>query len=125
MRFEDLRVWKAARELTRSVYVTTNENKLSKDFGLKDQMRRAAVSAMSNVAEGYERDGNRELRQFLSVSKGSIGELRSQLYVALDAGYINHQTFEQHVSSCTGISRMLSSLVDSITHAVYKGRKLQ
>jgi len=88
MQFEDLRVWKITRELAKSIYGVTRASVMSRDYALKDQMRRSAISSMSNIAEGYERDGNRELRQFLSIAKGSIGELRSQLYIALDAGYL-------------------------------------
>ena len=84
VRFEDLDAWKIARELTRDVYRVTSGEKFSRDFGLKDQIRKASVSIMSNVAEGFERDGNREFCNFLSIGKGSAGEVRSQLYVALD-----------------------------------------
>ena len=79
--FEDLEVWKEARRLTNEVYATTRDTGFSKDFGLRDQIRRAAVSVMSNVAEGFERGGNQEFVQFLYIAKGSCGEVRSQLYV--------------------------------------------
>src|SRR5437870_6461434 len=81
--FEDLEVWKEARRLTRQVYRLTKDSRFSKDFGLSNQMQRAAVSIMSNIAEGFERGGNQEFIQFLYVAKGSCGEVRSQLYVAL------------------------------------------
>ena len=80
--FEDLEVWQEARQLTRQVYRLTNNSKFSKDFGLSNQIQRAAVSIMSNVAEGFERGGNQEFIQFLYIAKGSCGEVRSQLYVA-------------------------------------------
>ncbi|MBI2175020.1 MAG: four helix bundle protein [Candidatus Omnitrophica bacterium] len=92
--FEDLEVWKEARQLARRVYQITQDTAFSRDFGLRDQIRRAAVSVMSNIAEGFERGGYQEFTQFLYVARGSCGEVRSQLYVALDQGYIG-QRFEQ------------------------------
>jgi four helix bundle protein len=82
--FEEIEAWQKARTLTREVYVATSEGAFSRDFGLRDQIRRAAVSIMSNIAEGYERSGTGEFVHFLSMAKGSTGEVRSQLYVALD-----------------------------------------
>jgi four helix bundle protein len=87
--FEDLNVWKQARQLTQEVYRLTKTEKFSRDFGLRDQIQRAAISVMSNIAEGFERGGNQEFGQFLYVAKASCGEVRSQLYVALDQGYRN------------------------------------
>jgi four helix bundle protein len=124
MQFEDLRVWKITRELTKSIYGVTRASVMFRDYALKDQMRRSAISSMSNIAEGYERDGNRELRQFLSIAKGSIGELRSQLYIALDAGYLVKSEADSLLERSRTISRMLSSLIESITRSGYKGRKL-
>src|SRR6266478_7364132 len=86
--FEDFEIWKDARALTREIYQLTRDSKFSKDFALRDQIRRAAVSIMSNIAEGFERGGNQEFVQFLYVAKASCGEVRSQLYVAVDQGYI-------------------------------------
>src|SRR4030042_2477670 len=93
--FEDLEVWKTARELTNRIYGITANGSFSKDYGLRDQIRRAAVSVMSNIAEGYERGGNQELIQFLSVAKGSSGEARSQLYIAMDQAYLDKKVCEQ------------------------------
>ena len=76
-KFEDIEAWQRARELTREIYTASNENPFSKDFGLRDQVRKTSVSIMSNIAEGFERDGTKEFIQFLSVAKGSSGELRS------------------------------------------------
>ncbi len=83
-RFEDLEAWKIARELTKEVYRTSKNDLFIRDYGLPDQICRASVSVMSNIAEGFERDGNKEFVNFLSIAKGSSGEVRSQLYVALD-----------------------------------------
>ncbi len=95
--FEEIESWQKARELTREVYTVSNQGAFGKDFGLRDQIRRASVSIMSNIAEGFERDGNREFLQFLAVAKGSSGEVRAQLYIALDQDYINKNTFENPI----------------------------
>ena|SRR5208282_4613966 len=94
LRFEEIESWKKARVLTNEIYQVTSLGGFARDFGLRDQIRRASVSAMSNIAEGFERGGNREFLQFLSNAKGSAGEVRSQLYVALDAGFINQKKFD-------------------------------
>jgi four helix bundle protein len=86
--FEDMEVWKEARRLTQRIYHLTKNEDFAKDFGLRDQIRRAAVSIMSNIAEGFERGGNQEFVQFLYVAKASCGEVRSQIYVALDQNYV-------------------------------------
>ena len=93
-KFEDIEAWQKSRELTNAIYRITKEREFSTDFGLKDQIRRAAVSIMSNIAEGFERSGTGEFAQFLSTAKGSAGEVRSQLYVAFDEGYIDTDKFE-------------------------------
>jgi four helix bundle protein len=92
-RFEEIECWRKARELTRSIYSISLEGRFSKDFALRDQLRRAAISILSNIAEGFERDGNKEFVQFLSIAKGSCGETRAQLYVALDQEYISEAQF--------------------------------
>jgi four helix bundle protein len=91
--FEDLIGWQKARELTRAIYAVTRQGVFTKDFGLCGQIQRAAVSIMSNIAEGFERGNPREFQQFLSIAKASCAEVRSQLYVALDAGYLDEETF--------------------------------
>src|SRR3954464_15354441 len=93
-RFEDLIAWQKARVLTREIYEATRLRAFSRDFGLMDQIRRASVSVMSNIAEGFERGRPGEFHQFLSTAKGSCGEVRSELYVALDAGYLTSQHFQ-------------------------------
>ena len=92
--FEDLIAWQKARELTRAIYEATRQGAFSKDYGLSGQIQRAAVSIMSNIAEGFERGNPREFQQFLSIAKASCAEVRSQLYVALDAGYIDEPFFQ-------------------------------
>src|SRR4026208_587636 len=92
-RFEDLIAWQKARKLTSRIYRTTNEGNFARDCSLKDQMR-AAVSTMSNIAEGFERGGAAEFHRFLVMAKGPCAELRNQLYIALDAAYISSDTFD-------------------------------
>src|ERR671929_85029 len=93
--FEDIAAWQRARELTKEIYKLTSKNEFSRDFGLKDQIRRASVSIMSNIAEGFERSGTGEFAHFLATAKGSAGEVRSQLYVALDQEYIARSAFDR------------------------------
>jgi four helix bundle protein len=87
--FEDLEIWKEARRLTNEIYCLTSASKFAKEFGLRGQIQSAATSVMSNIAEGFERAGNQEFTQFLYIVKGSCGEVRSQLYVAVDQRYIS------------------------------------
>jgi len=108
--FEDLIAWQKARELTRVVYRTTSAREFNKDYGLKDQMRRAAVSMMSNIAEGFDRGGRAEFHQFLVIAKASCAELRSQLYIAFDAGYIDAGHFKQLVLLNQEVSRIIAGL---------------
>jgi four helix bundle protein len=109
--FEDMEVWQKARELTRDLYAISNQGRFSRDFGLREQVRRAAVSIVSNIAEGFERRGDREFARFLSVAKGSAGEVRAQLYVALDLGYLSRTEFDRLSAASVEISRMVSSLI--------------
>lgn len=109
--FEDLEVWKLARELTNDVYEATRHERFSKDFVLVDQVRRGAVSIMSNISEGFEREGNQEFIRFLSISKGSCGELRCQLYVALDQGYISQTQFDEMEGKARKLSVMISHFI--------------
>ena len=108
--FEDFIAWQKARKLTASIYGVTSEGGFARDFGLKDQIRRAAVSSMSNIAEGFERGRPSEFHQFLSIAKGSCAELRTQLYVALDVGYINLTTFEDLMAQAIDVGQILGGL---------------
>ena len=110
-RFEDLEAWQQARELTRRVYEQSRTVLFSKDFALRDQIRRATVSVMSNIAEGYERGRDREFVQFLVVAKGSCGEVRAQLYVALDQGYLTDQDFVGLVAQAERTSQLIAGLI--------------
>lgn len=93
-RFEEIEAWQKARELTKVIYAVSNDGQFARDFGLRDQMRRASVSIMSNIAEGFGRGGNKEFIQFLSIAKGSASEVQAQLYVALDAKHISEEQFK-------------------------------
>ena len=110
-RFEDIEAWRDARELVRNVYEITSQGRFERDFGLRDQLRRAAVSTMSNIAEGFERGGNREFIRFLYFAKGSAGEVRSQLYVAVDLDYVDQQEANEISERVQTISRRVSSLI--------------
>ena len=122
-KFEDIEAWQRARELTREIYTVSNENPFSKDFGLRDQVRKTSVSIMSNIAEGFEKDGTKEFIQFLSVAKGSSGELRSQLYVAFDQGYLEEERFERLLGIVLETSRMIGGLINYLRKSKMKGPK--
>jgi four helix bundle protein len=124
-RFEDLEVWKAARILTRTIYKTTSGKAFLYDHALSGQLRRAAVSVMSNMAEGFERGGNREFLQFLAQAKGSCGEIRSHLHVALDQRYITNQEFESIVDAAQRISGMTSNLMKHLRKSEMRGTKFK
>ena len=121
--FEDLNVWKQARLLTQEVYRLTKTEKFSRDFGLRDQIQRAAISVMSNIAEGFERGGNQEFSQFLYIAKASYGEVRSQLYVAFDQGYVTHDETEKLRQSFKRLSGMISNLVTYMRQSEMRGEK--
>ena len=109
-RFEELIAWQKARALTRIVYVITRQGEFARDWGLSRQIQRAAVSVMSNIAEGFERAGKGEFHQFLSTAKASCAELRSQLYVALDVGYIAQNEFESLLAQSEEVGRIIGGL---------------
>lgn len=122
-RFEDIEAWQKARALTNQVYDLTNQESFHKDFSLRDQVRRAAVSIMSNIAEGYERGSTKEFLYFLSVAKGSAGEVRTQLYVALDRKYISQESFNALYETATQVSRILTGLMKYLQQTELKGSK--
>ncbi|MCA1668571.1 MAG: four helix bundle protein [Thermomicrobia bacterium] len=113
-RFEDLVAWQKARQLTASIYGITCSGAFAADYGLSRQIQRAAVSVMPNVAEGFERGRRAEFAQFLSIAKSSCGEVRSQLYVALDAGYLDQVTFDSLQAHAEEVSRIIGGLRSSV-----------
>ena len=113
-RFEDLIAWQKARQLTREIYIQTNQGDFSRDYGLRDQIQRASVSIMSNIAEGFERDSLNEYIRFVSIAKASCGEVRCQLYIALDVGYINQSLFEKLRQQTIEIARLFNGLKKSL-----------
>ena len=121
--FEDMKVWQDARALVSDVYRITESERLKADYGLKDQLRRSSVSVMANIAEGFERNGNKEFLQYLSNAKGLVGELRSHLYVASDVGAVDHVQFEKILGELVSISKQLSGLMRYLQRSSHKGSK--
>jgi four helix bundle protein len=109
-RFEDLVAWQKARELTREIYRISRQGAFAKDFGLSGQIQRAAVSVMPNIAEGFERGGRGEFAQFLSTAKASCAEVRSQLYIAFDIGYVDQPTLDQLLTRAEEVGRIVGGL---------------
>ncbi len=122
-RFEEIEAWQVAREITKAVYNYTGRGEFARDFSLKDQMRRAAISIGSNIAEGFERGGDKEFIQFLSYAKGSCGEVRSQLYVALDQQYITDDEFKLLQQRTQDAGRMISGFMTYLRQSAFRGNK--
>jgi four helix bundle protein len=124
-RFEDLRVWQEAREIVCIVYRLTGKFPPKEQYGLASQIQRAAVSTMSNIAEGFERGTTKEFISFLYVAKGSNGEVRSQVYAALDLGYISRAECDALVQPCEKLSRRLYNFIEYLKRTPFKGPKLR
>jgi four helix bundle protein len=122
-RFEDIEAWQLGREITNQIYTCSNQRPFAHDFALKNQIRRASISITSNIAEGFERGGNKEFLQFLSNSKGSCGEVRSQIYVALDQLYLSPKDFDELYEKTTRASRMISGLMTYLQASELRGPK--
>jgi len=110
-RFEDIEAWKISRQLTNSVYAHTNQTGFNRDFGLRDQIRRASVSVMSNIAEGFESRTDIQFINFLGIARASAGEVRSQLYIALDQKYITEEQFKETFESAQTCARHISNFI--------------
>lgn len=110
-KFEDIISWKKAEQLTLFIYKTFKDNK---DFGFRDQIQRASVSIMNNIAEGFERRSNKEFKHFLFIAKGSCGETRSMLYLALNLEYIDKKQYEEYYDLSVEISKILSGLIKTL-----------
>lgn len=122
-RFEDLKVWQLARELCKDIHQLTLKNSFSKDFRLIGQIKGSSGSIMDNIAEGFERDGNKEFIQFLSISKGSSGEVRSQHYRAIDNEYISQEDFDSVYEKTLECSKMLKGFMNYLKDSELKGNK--
>lgn len=110
-RFEDIKAWQLSRELVKKIYAVSGDSGFSKDFGLRDQIRRASVSVMSNIAEGFERYTDSEFARFLVMARGSTAEVRSQIYIAFDLNYISEKEFLSLKEDCEIISRHIWNLI--------------
>lgn len=110
-KFEDIVAWKKAMELCDLIYSVTGNDKFSRDFGLKDQIRRASVSVVSNIAEGFERESNNQFIYFLIIAKGSAGELRSQIYIAKNQNYISKDEFNILNEKVLEVSKTISGFI--------------
>jgi len=121
--FEELHMYQRARELCRAVYALTRKAPFHTDFGLVDQIRRASVSIMSNIAEGFEHGTTPRFIEYLYISKGSCGEVRAQLQVAADQEYVDLQTFERLGDDCRRLSGMISNFIAHLQSSGYAGEK--
>ena len=122
-RFEDIEAWQSARKLRQAVYRLSRTKAFATDFALVNQIRRAAISGGSNIAEGFERGGNREFVQFLSTAKGSVGEVKDQLYCALDEGYITQSQFDETYRLADSTSRLIGGFMTYLRKAEITGHK--
>ena len=116
-RFEDLHCWKSARDLVNMVYEATNQSPFNRDYGLRDQIRRAAVSVMSNIAEGFNAGSDAEFMRFLSFSRRSVSETQSQSYIALDQKYITQSTFDQIYTKANETERQVNALISYLNRS--------
>ncbi|MFN3480402.1 MAG: four helix bundle protein [Thermodesulfovibrionales bacterium] len=123
--FEELEIWQKALKMSKLIYRVTESEKFKKDYSLTDQIRRASVSVLSNIAEGFERGSNVEFIQFLYIAKGSCGEVRAQLYLTKELGYIDDAGFKNLLELCKDISSQLSGLINYLKGSRLKGEKFK
>ena len=124
-RFEDLPVWQSSRKLSHKIYQLTLEGTFQRDYSLKDQINRSTGSVMDNIAEGFERGGNKEFVNFLAYAKGSAGELRSQLYRALDRNHISESQFNELANDSLSISEMIGGFLTYLRKSSMRGPKFR
>ena len=121
--FEDIESWSMARELSKEIYELTSSGSFSKDYSLKDQINRSSGSTMDNIAEGFERGGTKEFIHFLSIEKGSCGEVRSQLYRALDRKHINESVYQSIKEKCELVSKKINAFILYLRDSEIRGMK--
>ncbi|HLW31083.1 MAG TPA: four helix bundle protein [Aequorivita sp.] len=124
-KFEDLDIWKEARLLSKEIILLSKNTELEKDYRLKDQIKGSSGSVMDNIAEGFERDGNLEFRQFLSIAKGSAGESRSQLYRVFDSEYISEEELSSLVERYISLSKRIANFITYLNKSDFKGNKFK
>jgi len=124
-RFEDLEIWQEARRLSQEIIKLSKQTDLKSDFRLRDQIKASTGSAMDNIAEDFERDGNKEFRQFLSTAKGSSGEVRSQLYRIFDNGFLEEKKLKELASDYEKLSRRIASFINYLNKKDFKGNKFK
>ena len=115
-RFEDIQAWQKGRELCKLIYSATNSSPFQSDYGLCNQIRRASVSIVPNIAEGFEGQNNKTFTRYLYIARASSGEVRSQAYVVLDQNYITQDTFDEVYTLCKDIARLLTSFITYLEH---------
>jgi len=124
-KFEDLEIWQESRRLSKEIILISKTTNLKTDYKFKEQIKSSAGSVMDNIAEGFERDGNLEFRQFLSIAKGSSGETRSQIYRLYDSEYISKSTFEKLITEYETLSKRLANFISYLNKKDYKGIKFK
>ena len=124
-KFEHLEIWQDARKLAKEIHIISKETELKSDFRFKDQIKAASGSVMDNIAEGFERDGNIEFRQFLSIAKGSAGESRSQIYRLFDYEYISEEQFVDLKNKYENLSGKIKNFITYLNKKDFKGNKFQ
>jgi len=124
-KFEDLEIWQEARKLAKEIYIISKETDLKTDFRFKEQIKASSGSVMDNIAVGFERDGNIEFRQFLSIAKGSAGESRSQIYRLYDYEYISVEKFEDLKTKYENLSGKIKNFIAYLNKKDFKGNKFQ
>lgn len=122
-KFEEIEAWQKSRALSKTIFAETRQGMFARDFRLRDQINASCGSVMDNIAEGFERDGTKEFIQFLSMAKGSAGELRSQLYRCFDRSYIDQEKFDGFSKEIISITNMISGLIRYLKTTELKGKK--